>query len=310
MQTNYPNLRLVLDEAYASLSDAEIEFMFESAFGEGVTPAEYEEFFGGLAKSFSSVAGDVGRAVQKAGPGLSNIAQGAMQGAASGSALGPWGALGGALVGGTGAGLKHYGSGTTRDIGGALGSVVGAAGQLTGRGAMAGTAGSLLGMGQQALAGQRPGAGQLLGLGSQLLGQRSPAAAQLLGLLGRPEMRQAIGSLAAGRNPGIPLGDTGQRIPAAALAGLLGALGREAEADMESDEWGENVPAYLVDANGQLVVDPRQPHMRAARVLQLVHEAVEAESDEYWSAREAIDEFDEFDDSDDAYGDSIEWWAA
>lgn len=292
METMYPNLREALDPVYSTLTDAEIESLFESAFGEGVTPAEYEEFFGSL-----------GSALKKAAPGIGNIAQGAFQGATAGSALGPWGALGGALVGGTGAGLRQYGGGTARQVGGVLGSVTGAAGQLTGRGALPGAAGGLVGAGTQALAGGRPGIGQLVGLGSQVLGQRSPAAGQLLGLLGRPQMLQALGSLASGRNPAIPLGAGRPPVPANAFAGLLGALGRAAEAESLAFESAENVPAYLVDSEGHFVVDPREPDLRAARVLQLLNESDEAEAWDEWEGEADDEAFDE-------YGDSIEWWAA
>src|SRR6478672_3261140 len=160
MDTRYPNLRSFMGPEYESLTDSAIEAAFESAFGEGVTPAEYESFFGSIGNAFK----DAGRFVQKEAPGLTNIAQGAAQGAAAGSSLGIYGALGGALVGATGAGLRHYGTGTTKDVGGALGSVVGIAGQLTGRGATAQAAGSLVGMGGGALQGKYPAAGQLASL--------------------------------------------------------------------------------------------------------------------------------------------------
>src|SRR5215831_627207 len=96
--TYYPNLREVLDPRFAGLSDSDLESAFEAAFGDSVTLAEYEEFFGGLGKAFK----DVGRFAQQAAPTLATAGQGALQGAAAGSALGPWGALGGALIGGTG----------------------------------------------------------------------------------------------------------------------------------------------------------------------------------------------------------------
>jgi len=290
MDTKYPNLRAFMGPEYESLTDTEIETAFESAFGEGVTPAEYESFFGSIGNAFASA----GRFVQKEAPGLTNIAQGAAQGAVAGSALGPWGALGGALVGGTGAGLRHYGSGTTRDVGGALGTVVGTAGQLTGRGAMMQTAGSAVGMAGGALQG------------------RYPAASQLASLLGRPEVLAALGSLAGGRNPAVQVGGGGTPVPASAIAGLLGALGREAEAEAEaySSEWTESVPGYLFDGSGQLIVDPRVPEQRAGRVLQLMNASPRAQM---WIVDSSEGEWNEAETEAEAYGDYIdasEWWAA
>jgi hypothetical protein len=146
-----------------------------------------------------------------------------------------------------------------------------------------------------------------MGAGLQLLGSRSPAAAQLLQTLGRPQTRQALAALASGRNPAIPLGAGRPPIPANAFAGLLGALAREAEAESLAFESAEAVPAYLVDSEGHLLADPREPEQRAGRVLQLLYEFDEAEAEsEAWDEAESDIEAEAFD----AYGDDIEWWAA
>lgn len=273
--TYYPNLRRTLDPAYTRLSDAELEALFESAFGEGVTPAEYEEFFNGLGRALSSFG-------QKAAPVFSSVASGALQGASAGSALGPYGMLAGALMGGAGGGLKHAG-GPAKDVGGVLSGIVGTAGSLTGGGGLGGMLGGLGGRGGAAgMAGGGMGGGgmgSLMGMGAQALGQRSPATAQLLSVLGRPETRQALAALLGGGNQSVPVGRGGVPVPASAFAGLLGALGREAEA--ESFEWqgGESVPGYLVGPNGQLVVDPNDAQQRAARLLALLHGASRQEQE-------------------------------
>jgi hypothetical protein len=249
--TYYPNLRDVLDPRFAGLSDAELEEAFETAFGEGVTPAEYEEFFSGLGNALGGVGRDIARFARKAAPVAATAAQGALQGAGAGSRLGPYGALGGALLGATGAALQRHGGGTARGVGSTLSGVVGTAGALSGG-----------------------GLGGLLGRG----GGQPSAIANLLGLLRRPEATAALGALARGRNPAIPVGRGATPVPANAFAGLLGALAREAEAEAESEPAG-SIPAYLLNPAGQLVVDPSNEDLRAARLLQLM--AGEAQFDDY-----------------------------
>jgi hypothetical protein len=245
--TYYPQLREVLDSRFAGLTDAELEAAFETAFGEGVSPAEYEELFGGIGKALSGVARDVGKAAQKAAPFVVSGAQGALQGAQAGSALGPYGALIGGLTGATGSVLQKTGSGTAGDVGKVLTGVVGTAGALTGRG----------------------GAANLLGGAGKAPAGTPPAIANLLGLLQRPETAQALQALLGGRNTAVPVGKARTPVPANAFAGLLAALAGEAEAEVG---WGdaESVPAYLMDPAGALVVNPADPTQRAARLLQLM----------------------------------------
>jgi len=269
METFYPNLRDMLDDRFADLPDEQFEAAFESAFGEHVTPAEYEEFFGGLSKALSSVGASVGRVAKQAAPVLATAAQGALSGAASGSALGPYGMLGGALLGGVGSALQKHGGGRGgRQVGSALGSVLGTAGALTGRGG--------------------PG-GALAGL-SGLLGQRGggPATNALRSILGRPQVSQALNALFAGRNPQIPVGSSGTPVPASAITGLLGLLAREAEEEAEVVRLDDRPDAFLVDAEGQLVVDPTVPEQRAGRVLQLF--AQEFDDAAWWPPTEDIGE--------------------
>lgn len=266
IETFYPHLRAALDERYAALDDAAIESAFTEAFGEGITPAEYESFFSGLGKALNSVA-----------PVLKTVGQGALSGASSGMALGPYGALAGALAGAGGAALKNYGPKQLRGVGSAISGVVNTAGALTGGGGAAG-------QGLSALSG-------LLGRGG------GPATSALRGVLQRPETAAALASLFAGRNTALPVGAAGTPVPASAFAGLLGSLAREAEAEF-ADAFDDGAPGYLADSFGRLVVDPGASEQRAARLLQLLAET----PDEGW------DDSDERDDDayDDAYDDAFD----
>src|SRR5437764_114077 len=83
------------------------------------------------APSATSAARDVGHFAQQAAPVVAHIGAGALQGAMAGSAAGLPGIIAGAAVGGTGAGLSRYGSGTARQIGGALSGVTSMASQFS-----------------------------------------------------------------------------------------------------------------------------------------------------------------------------------
>lgn len=257
--TFYPHLRELLDERFTALSDDEIDAVFADALGEGVSPAEYEEFFGGLGQAISRLA-------RQAGPALGPVLRGAGQGAAAGSLLGPVGTIGGAIAGGLGSALGTHARGPARDIGRAVSGVVGTAGMLGG-----GVPGALGGV----------------------LGRRGgPATSALQAVLGRPETARALNAMFTGRNPAIPVGRAGAPVPANAFAGLLSALAREAEAEAEAQAgWADSVPvpAYLLDAEGQLVVDPTDQQQRAARLLQLLA----GERDDLADADDALPSDDE-----------------
>lgn len=253
-ETYYPHLREVLDQSYADLGDSDLEAVFSSAFGEGVTPAEYEEFFAGL-----------GRALRTAAPVLASAGQGALSGAAAGSALGPWGALGGALVGGVGSALAQHGRGPARDVGRVVSGVVGTAGALTGR--------SVPGVGPP-VTGPAVGAGPPVGAPGPAPPVPAapappggvPAAAHLSALLADPRIAAALAMLLQGRNGTVPVGAAQTPVQASEVAGLVGSLALEAAAAWES---ADAVPDYLTDATGQAVVDPADPIQRAGRLLQL-----------------------------------------
>ncbi|MBB5076373.1 hypothetical protein [Nonomuraea endophytica] len=195
-ETFYPSLREVLDPRYADLADAQLEGAFAAAFGEDVTPAEYEEFFNQL-----------GRALNTAAPVLASIGQGALSGAAAGGALGgPWGALGGAITGGVGSALAGHTTGPARDVGRVITGVVGTAGSLTSRQAPAG--------GPSAV----------------------PAAGHLQALLADPRIMSALALLLQRGGGTVPVGAARTPVEASEVAGLVGALALEAAAEAHAGE--------------------------------------------------------------------------
>jgi hypothetical protein len=193
-----PYLRQVLAPEYAILPSAQIRSRMESTFGEGSADAynDYLEFsLGDIGRAFSSAARDVGRVATKVAPAVATVGGGALQGALSGAQFGLPGIIAGAAAGGVGAGLSKYGSGTARDIGGALSGVTGLAGQFSplGRvgaavgpaisGLAAGGKGGLSGAAVSALSGLL-GAGGGGGAGGLGLGAASSGGGGVLGAVG------------------------------------------------------------------------------------------------------------------------------
>jgi hypothetical protein len=232
------NLRQVLAPQYAIMPPAQIRFHLDQAYGEGAADA-YDAYLEGIfgdignfvksaAKTVTSAAGDVGRFAAKNAPGILNIASGALQGGLGGARFGLPGIIGGIALGGTGAGLKQYGQGTARDIGGVLSGITGLAGQTSPLGRIGGSLGSaisgLAGGGRGGAAGAAVnalngilgavgGGGGAGGALSGLLGGQGGAAGALGSLLGgQGGAAGALGGLAGGRGGGL----------AGALGGLLG----------------------------------------------------------------------------------------
>ncbi|MGW2558070.1 hypothetical protein ACWCXB_02255 [Streptomyces sp. NPDC001514] len=258
--TYYPHLREVLDSRYAGFSDGELEEAFAEASGENITPAEYEEFFDGLGTALAKVAEPTATFAKAVGPG-------ALRGAAAGSALGPFGALGGALVGAAGSALQQrYGGHDARGIGGVLSGAAGTAGgSPTGPGALA---------------------SGLLGLAG---GRGGPASAMLMALLRRPETAQALAALGEGRHLLVPVGRQQVPVPAHTFAGLLGALARETEAEWTTDAESEE--------------EPEAGDERAGRLLGLLVGAEQDETESYDDdATAAYEEFDAYAGFDDEEG--------
>ena len=323
--SRYPNLARVLAPELASLSDTEIRLIMEHRYGRGAAE-HYEDYFegifGDIGKAFSSAAKDVGRFAKKAAPAVAEIGGGALKGALAGAALGPIGMIGGAALGGAGAGLSKFGKGTAKDIGGVLGGVTGIAGQfsplgrigaaagsaisgLAGPGGIKNAAGAALGALGSAVGGA--GGGKALGaLGGLLGGSKGGAGlgaltslfgggnatTQLLSLLQRPETMQALGALSlgpAGRRS-IPVGAAQTPVPASAITNLIGQLANQASA--EAAVLGDGAEAelvYMTNEAGEFVGDPALDRDRAARLWDLLNQA-QAERLEEALAREQSDE--------------------
>jgi len=257
----YPNIREYLAPEYASLAAEQVEDLLEK---EGIRAEAMEGFFDDVGKTFSSAAKAVAPVVSKALPGV-------ISGAAAGCALGPWGCLGGALIGGVGSALSSGGgkpagggggSSPASAIAGAIPAIAGAAG---GGGVASGVASAL-----PAIAGLVGGGG---GAGGS---DKTNPAGILLGLLQRPEVLQALMSMALGSAGRKDVSVGGNSVPASAIANLVSTLGSKAFAKAEAvAEPSEDLPDYLYN-NGVLAVDPAVPSQRAARLLEMFGEVAVA----------------------------------
>lgn len=188
----------------------------ERMYGSGSAEA-YDEYlegiFGDIGRALSSAASDVGRVVQKAAPVVANVGLGALKGAAAGSAAGLPGIIAGAAVGGAGAGLSKYGSGTAKDIGGALTGITNIASQFSPAGRASGVITALAG-------GKGNSGGALSALGGLAGGGGGGAIGNVLGALtgggGASSAVNAIGSL---------LGSSGASGAASAVTALSSLFG-------------------------------------------------------------------------------------
>jgi hypothetical protein len=306
--TDYPHMRCVVRSDLAALPDPALVAHINRLYGEGAAESyeDYlEDIFGDVGHAFSSavntvghVASDVGRFAAQAAPVVARVGGGVLQGAMSGSALGLPGIIGGAVLGGTGAGLSAYGKGAAHDVGGVLSGVTNIAGQFSPMGRAGGALGSvitglaggdakgaagaavnalsgLLGGGAGGALGALSGGGGALGALTSLFGGGS-AAGQLMSLLQRPETMQALGALnlgAAGRNS-IPVGSPQTPIPVSAITSLIGQLAHQASAEAAAIAGdGEGRLEYMIGESGDYVGDPASPDARAAAVWNALNNA-------------------------------------
>src|SRR4051794_1461495 len=193
-QEAYPGVYSRLAPQYRALPEDQVESLLEGMFGEGFGLAAAEGFFDDIGRTLSGAARSAAPVLQRALPGV-------VSGAMSGAALGPWGMLGGALLGGVGSALG--GGGGAAPHPGAPAPAAGAPGPAAGA----------------------PGLG----------GGPTGAVAQLLGALGSPTVQQALGSMFLGQagartvpTPG------GNQLPVAAITNLLGMLSNRASAEWEA----------------------------------------------------------------------------
>src|SRR5215467_4112108 len=206
----FPQIRSALAPEYAELPAEDLAALLAQS---GIRAEAMEGFFDDVGNFFKKAAPVVAQVAGKALPGI-------ISGATTGAALGPWGALGGAVLGGVTSALSGGKPAAPAGRGGGpLASVAGAA--LPALAGLAGGAGGPLG----ALAGAAaPALAGLVG------GQGGNPAGVLLGLLGRPELQQALKSMALGPMGAktVPAGAAGTPVPVSGFANLLGTLASKA----------------------------------------------------------------------------------
>jgi hypothetical protein len=254
---SFDHLRQVVHPALAGLPAFQLREQVDGEFGEGTAEAierDLEGVFDGFGRMLSSAARDLGRFAQRAAPIAAHIGGGVLQGAMAGSAAGLPGIIAGAALGGAGAGLSRYGSGTARDVGRAMSGVTSLAGQFTPMGQAGSALGSTLsGLGaavggnagkaapaqagaRAAFAGQAgarhaPAAtGAMTGAGGSGAGGMGALTGMLGNALGSPQAAGVMNSLFGGSGAAGQLASTIQRpeVQQALAAIRLGALGRPA----------------------------------------------------------------------------------
>jgi len=208
----------------------------EAAFERMGMDAEAAE---GFFDQIGKIASSVGQVVAKAAPSILPIA---------GTVVG--GAFGGPLGASLGSSL---GSLAGKAVGGATGQPGGGGG---------GGFGSLLG-----------------GIASSALGGLtggSPAAGQFLQTIAKPEMLQAVASMALGPQLGkSAVGVGGSPVPTATFVRLLGMLAGRMEAEYSAavSAAREAVPEYMQDFAGEAKGDPTVADHRAAVLYELLESA-------------------------------------
>jgi hypothetical protein len=274
---SYPLIRSAVAPEYAELPAEDLEAVLRNY---GIEAAAMEGFFDDVGHAFSSAGKAIGGAVSTAAPVVGRIATralpGVISGATTGAALGPWGALAGAVIGGTASALAAGGGAPSARSAGAPPSRSAGASDVTG--ALGGIASAAL----PALAGLVPGGSALGNVASAVIPAitgGAPAsggnpAGVLLGLIQRPEVIHSLMSMAlgpAGRKD-VPVGGT--PVPVGAFANLLTQLGSHAFGQAEATaEPTSTLPRYLYSTENVLVADPSNPVERAGVLLQRLGEA-------------------------------------
>lgn len=337
MHQNYPTLRSALRPEYAEAADDVVETVVSQLYGPGFSADDAEDFFGGIGRAFNDFGRGVSHVAQQVAPVLGNALPGMLSGAATGAALGPWGALAGAAIGGVtsaisagnaprGGGAQHASpprggaahAGAGR--GGALGQFAAFAGPaMQGLGGMAGGGsafGRLAGMalpavGTFAAGDSRAGVGSLVGAAGSALGTAAPGGlgGQIAGLLARPEVQQAISAQMLGPFGRNQVSVGGTPVPTGAVMNMLGSLFNQAAmSQLGHPGNSEALPAYLTDSEGEFAVDPADPDARGAWLAHLIAStprpapagafARPAENVDEHSSHDEFDESDEYDEYD------------
>jgi len=250
----YEILREALEPKYRNLPPRDIERILQHSFLGSVSPEDAENFFR-----------DLGRFATQAAPVVGQVASVALPvvGTALGTAFG--GPVGGAL-------------------GGALGSAAGGAiGSATApRPRPPQTPPSA-----PAYRPQRPTqpSQQQPAVQGQL-GVAPAAAAQLLATLFQPQVLQALLAMTMGSAGRQTIPVKGNLVPLGAFANLIGTLANQvaAEYNAATQETGENIPQYLMDSNGEFIVDPAVAEQRAGLLMNLLQQA----NQENFAQQEAV----------------------
>jgi len=111
-------------------------------------------------------------------------------------------------------------------------------------------------------------------------GVGSPAASQLLQTITRPEVIQALTSMALGSagNTDVPVNDTS--VPVNAFTNLIGVLANQAEAEYSESmaRVASGMPEYMVGESGEALGDPAVEEDRARALYGLLsHEQAEGQ---------------------------------
>ena len=254
MRDDFPLFRASLAAEYSDSSHAELNRIAEAIYGPGADAESVENFFGNIGHGLQQAAGAVGHFAKQALPGV-------IQGATAGSALGPWGALAGAVAGGAGSILSHSDNPTARAIGGGLNTVTGLASTVRGGGPM-GAMGALGALGGGAVQGAR--------LPAPAGGASGGSANALMAMLGRPELLNGLlgGALGQFGRQSIPVG--GQKVPTSLILNALGTLANRAAHEAAELEASESLPGEFIAASESLGLDAQDAEGRTDTLLTLL----------------------------------------
>jgi hypothetical protein len=257
----YPEIRQILAPEYRDASSEEIEAIIEDAFGEDISAEELEEYLEGLDSLLSQ------------GLSLGGAALGGMLGGPIGATLGK--AAGGAAAKGIG--------------------------YLTSKGKRRRRKPKVSRKRRIKQSRQRPQiAKRGLRKGRRPTSPRtSTAAAQLLQMLSKPNVMKILTAIAAGQAGQKSFRIAGRSVPVGAIPNVISTLANQVAEEYQAIAPldGEAFPEYLLDADGEFLVDPAVPEERAQLVMELLEE-------DSWLA--SMDEDDEEEDVDDDFTDKEE----
>ncbi len=271
--TNYPNLRQVVGGQYAVLPDRMIQAQMEAAFGPEAAE-QYEEYLEGIFDDIGNAFRSAAKTVAKAAPAIATVGGGALQGALAGSQFGLPGIIAGAATGGVGAGLSKYGSGTARDIGGALTGVTNIASQFSPMGRVGASLGpavsGLAGSGRAGAAGAAVNAlSGLLGAAGGGGGTAGTVLSALSGLLGQGGSAGGGGAGASG-------------LPVAALTSLFGGSSAASQLGslVQRPEFRLALEKLKLGGGGTVPVGAAGTPVPAAAIAGLARELADEAADE------------------------------